>query len=93
MNFRFEYDPQKSASNKSKHGLNFIEAQVLWHGFISEDPADFRGEMRYVVTGKIRARYWTAVVTYRADVIRIISVRQANPAEIARYEQRFRSKR
>ena len=93
MNFRFEFDPQKSASNKSKHGIDFVFAQVLWQGFVSEDPASFRGEMRYVVTGTIQAKYWTAVVTYRGNVIRIISVRQANTAEIALYEQRFRSKR
>ena len=26
----FEFDPAKSASNKEKHGLDFIEAQALW---------------------------------------------------------------
>ena len=26
----FEFDEQKSASNKAKHGINFIEAQELW---------------------------------------------------------------
>ena len=93
MNFRFEFDPQKSTGNKSKHGIDFVAAQALWQSFISEDPAGFRGEMRYVVTGIIRAKHWTAVVTYRGDVVRITSVRQSNTAEVALYEQRFRSKR
>ena len=93
MNFCFEFDPQKSASNKTKHGIDFIAAQMLWRDFISEDSADFRGEMRYVVTGTIQTKRWTAVVTYRGNVIRIISVRQANTAEIALYEQRLQSKR
>jgi uncharacterized protein len=26
----FEFDPLKSAINKAKHGIDFIEAQVLW---------------------------------------------------------------
>jgi uncharacterized DUF497 family protein len=27
---KFEFDPAKSASNKDKHGIDFVEAQVLW---------------------------------------------------------------
>jgi uncharacterized DUF497 family protein len=27
----FEFDTTKSEANKSKHGLNFIEAQGLWN--------------------------------------------------------------
>ena len=26
----FEFDEQKSQSNKKKHGLDFIDAQLLW---------------------------------------------------------------
>jgi uncharacterized DUF497 family protein len=26
----FEYDPDKSAANKRKHGIDFEEAQELW---------------------------------------------------------------
>ena len=26
----FEFDPHKSASNKIKHGIDFVEAQALW---------------------------------------------------------------
>ena len=26
----FEFDPQKSESNKKKHGIDFNEAQALW---------------------------------------------------------------
>jgi len=27
---KFEFDPQKSESNKKKHGIDFNEAQALW---------------------------------------------------------------
>ena len=26
----FEFDPEKSAGNKAKHGIDFEEAQALW---------------------------------------------------------------
>ena len=26
----FEFDPERSESNKEKHGIDFSEAQVLW---------------------------------------------------------------
>ena len=87
---RFEYDPQKSVSNQAKHGIDFIEAQKLREHRTFEQPAHFRGEMRYAVTGMINAKFWTAVVTYRGAVIRIISVRLTVGDEIRIYEQKFK---
>nr|WP_209019425.1 BrnT family toxin [Chlorobaculum sp. 24CR] len=26
----FDFDPEKSSTNKHKHGIDFIEAQELW---------------------------------------------------------------
>ena len=31
----FEYDPEKSAENKCKHGVDFEEAQALWSAVIA----------------------------------------------------------
>jgi uncharacterized DUF497 family protein len=39
-----------------------------------------------VVVGKIDERHWSAVVTYRGDAIRIISVRRSREEEVALYE-------
>ncbi len=30
MNIKFEFDSNKSKTNKEKHGINFIEAEKLW---------------------------------------------------------------
>ena len=30
MPFAFEFDSAKSAANKAKHGIDFIEAQEIW---------------------------------------------------------------
>ena len=85
----FEFDPNKSASNKIKHGIDFIEAQVLWDDpYICRYPSNRTYELRWIVTGKINDKHWAAVVTYPSDKIRIISVRRARKDEIAIYEKR-----
>jgi uncharacterized DUF497 family protein len=48
----FEYDEVKSRSNKAKHGIDFIEAQVLWDDpDVLEIPARTVDEPRYLVIG------------------------------------------
>jgi uncharacterized DUF497 family protein len=84
---QFEFDPAKSASNKIKHGLDFVEAQAIWKGWTIEIPAkNVEGENRYAVLGEISGRAHTAIITYRGGTVRIISVRQSNPTEKAYYE-------
>jgi len=83
----FEFDPKKSASNRSKHGIDFVEAQALWEDpdFV-EIPARTTDEPRSLVVGKIEDQHWSAVITLRGDRTRIISVRRARPEEIEIYE-------
>jgi uncharacterized DUF497 family protein len=86
---KFEFDPAKSTANKSKHGIDFIEAQALWEDANRiEAPARSTTEPREVVIGRIHERIWAAFVTYRhEETIRIISVRRAREKERARYER------
>ncbi len=83
----FEYDPRKSEANKARHGIDFVEAQVLW-----TDPrrleieARTMQEPRALVIGQIEGKLWAAVITYRGERIRIISVRRAREKEVALYE-------
>ncbi len=51
-----------------------------------EVPARTAGEPRWLVVGRMGGRHWSAVVTYREDRIRIISVRRARDEEIRIYE-------
>jgi len=83
----FEFDPKKSASNQSKHGIDFVEAQALWADpdFV-EIPARTTDEPRSLVVGKIEDKHWSTVITPRGDRTRIISVRRARPEEIEIYE-------
>ncbi len=43
-------------------------------------------EPRWVVIGKIEYEHWSAIMTFRNDRIRLISVRRARTEEILLYE-------
>lgn len=84
---RFEFDPAKGASNKIKHGLDFVEAQALWRGNrVRVAATTVGGEAREAVIGKINGVIHTVIVTYRGDVCRIISARPSSKNETAIYE-------
>jgi len=85
---KFEYNENKSKINKSKHGINFEEAKELW-----KDPYSFElpstqseDEERFLVLGQINSKNYTAIITYRDDNTRIISVRISREKEIKLYE-------
>ena len=84
---KFEFDEKKRSVNKGKHGLDFFEAQALWYDpDVLEIPAKTTDEPRFLLIGRIEKKYWSAVITYRKDTIRIISVRRARVEEVALYE-------
>jgi len=84
----FEFDQEKSNANQQKHGLDFVDAQVLW-----EDPdrlqvlARTQGEPRLMLIGRIGDKHWSAIFTIRDDKIRIISVRRSRTKEVEHYEK------
>lgn len=83
----FEYDPKKSASNKEKHGIDFVKAQDLW-----EDPERLiipgknLDEPRYLLIAKLEGQVWSAIYTIRGQNIRVISVRRSRKNEKESYE-------
>jgi uncharacterized DUF497 family protein len=78
----FEFDPQKSESNKAKHGIDFIEAQALWRSKHVLLGAKDALDKRYMVIGMIGRQYWSSIISYRGARIRIISVRRSTALEI-----------
>lgn len=85
---QFEYDKTKSSINKSKHKIDFEKAQKLW-----EDPYAFeipslqsKDEDRFLVLGQINSKNYTAIITYRNENMRIISVRRSREKEKKLYE-------
>ena len=84
---KFEFDETKSQANLLKHGISFVDAQDLWNDpSLLEIPAKTEDESLYLMIGLINEKYWSAVITYRGTVIRLISVRRSRTEEIALYE-------
>lgn len=83
----FEFDPAKSQANKEKHGIDFVDAQLLWlDSMLLEIPVRTTDESRFLIIGKIDEKHWSGVVTYRENRIRIISVRRSRKEEVEIYE-------
>jgi len=83
----FEFDSRKSEINNKKHGIDFIEAQMLWDDPDRiEIPARTIDEPRLLVIGKIADEYWSGIITYRGEKIRIILVRRSRVEEVEIYE-------
>lgn len=83
----FEFDVKKSLANKSKHGIDLVEGQALWlDDRRLEVPARTEDEPRFLVIGMIGETHWSAVVTYRGDKTRIISIRSSRETEVKAYE-------
>jgi len=84
---KFEFNPKKSKLNKEKHGLDFVEAQALWDDpDLLEIPARTEDEPRFLIIGKMKKKHWSAVITYRGENVRIISVRRSRTEEVEVYE-------
>ncbi len=82
-----EFDTAKSESDRTKHGVDFVEAQGLCNDpMLLEIPAKTDDEPRYLVIGLIDGKHWSAVITYRGANIRLICVRRVRTEEVSLYE-------
>lgn len=83
----FEFYEEKSKSNKAKHGIDFVEAQILWDDpELLEIPLKADDEPRVMMIGQIAGKHWSAIITHRRDRVRIISVRRSRNEEKELYE-------
>ena len=88
---RFEWDEQKAKSNLRKHGVTFDEARTVFDDLATKLHLDFghsENEPRYLALGiSYRGRLLLVSHCYRgADVVRLISARKANKAELKIYQ-------
>lgn len=85
--YRFEFDESKSLANLEKHGIDFLAAQELWDDpDVLEIKAKSDDEERCIAIGLIHDKHWSAVITYRDESIRLISVRRSRKQEVKFYE-------
>lgn len=86
----FEWDDAKAARNLRIHGVDFQEAKTVFEDpFAITIPDDLHSEdePRWIILGlSLLARVLLVVHTERKERIRIISARNATPAERFQYE-------
>ena len=86
-----EFDHQKDATNRQKHGLSLIEASRLDldHATVVPDERFIYGELRFRAYGVLDGRLHVLAFTMRGVNLRAISFRKANKREERRYGGRF----
>ena len=86
---KVEWDPQKAASNKRKHGVSFHEAVTCFadpSALLLEDEVHPDRLVLIGVSQKSRVLY-TVFAELADDVVRIITARKATTHERRRYEE------
>lgn len=83
----FEWDERKDAANVRKHGIDFVDAMMVFKGqpYIKQSRHAGSDHERFVAVGYVEEAFWSVVHTYRRDVIRIISARKARKDEKEAY--------
>ena len=89
---RFEWDPDKEAANRRKHGLAFGEVTGLFSSGADylelPDLAHDDEEDRFIAIGSVARGVVMVVFTERREeTIRIISARRATKSETALYRR------
>jgi uncharacterized DUF497 family protein len=87
----FEWDPNKEARNRAKHGVSFKEAETVFDDPLSDtyrDPDHSLDEWRYLTVGRSDAgRPLVVAHTIGFRRGRIISARELGPRERTLYEE------
>jgi uncharacterized protein len=92
MDADFEWDLNKAAENRRKHGVSFEEAATAFADRLSVTVTDpdhsSAAEPRYILIGRsARGRLLVVSHAERGTAIRIISARPASRRERAQYEE------
>lgn len=87
----YEWDEEKAKLNFEKHGVSFDEAETVFDDplFVDfHDPDHSYDEHRYIIIGESgRGRLLLVSYTERGGALRLISSREATPAERKVYEE------
>ena len=78
-----EYDPEKDAANRAKHGVSLALGAVVLEtciGAVVDNRRDY-GEIRINAFGPVNNRLFVCTYTMRDETHRLISVRKASRQE------------
>lgn len=87
----FEWDDEKAAVNRAKHGVSFEEAKSVFDDLLFVefyDPEHSIDEHRYIIIGESN-QHRLLIVSYTetGSALRLISAREATRAERKDYEE------
>jgi uncharacterized DUF497 family protein len=78
----FVWDETKRQSNLTRHAVDLISGRLLFDGRpVITIPSPRGEELRFVTTGQIGEKFYSAVWTWRGEVVRLISLRRARDGE------------
>ena len=80
-----EFDAAKDAVNVRKHGISLSRFADMTDRLVAPNPIHSQQEPRWIVFGRIDRRVYAAVVTYRGDHVRVISLRPGSRKERQHY--------
>lgn len=86
----FEWDARKAEANRRKHGIELLDAVIVFDDDRAVTlPDEHPSEERYVIFGMdATGRILAVSYTLRGDTIRIISARRTTAKERAQYEDK-----
>jgi uncharacterized protein len=82
-----EWNEEKAASNRRKHGIDFDEAIEIFYGTSLLRRSDRNAEERWLAIGETEGRVVAVIFTWRGDTLRLISARRARRNEKRAYYQ------
>jgi hypothetical protein len=87
----FEWDEVKRRANYEKQGLDFRDAEKVFHGILitAEDQRQDYGETRLISLGRLEDIVVVVVYAMRSETVRLISMRRANYKERKAYEEKI----
>jgi uncharacterized DUF497 family protein len=85
----FEYDETKRQQNRDKHGVDFLDAALIFEGPVltREDTRQDYGEVRLISLGMVDGHVYVVTYTVRGDAKRIISAWQGGRKEHEQYQK------
>jgi len=81
---RYEWDERKRAANLEKHGLDFVDANLVFEAALKATVEVTRAEdeePRFVDFAEVRSAVLMLVYTMRRGAVRCISLRHASTRE------------
>ena len=86
---RYEWDSRKAVSNLRKHGIDFADAVIVLEDELALTLDDaYPDEQRLITIGTdALGRVLVVAYTFRGEIIRVISAREATPRERRQYSE------